>query len=55
MAVAKHHYESRAEDELSLRVGDVITDLKKVNTILDLTSHSSPLLLLYILCDDITV
>ena len=46
MAVAKHHYLSQEEDEHSLRVGDVITDLEKVNTISDLTSHSSPLLLL---------
>lgn len=30
VAVAKHPYESQADDEHSLRVGDVITDIRKV-------------------------
>ena len=32
VAVAKHPYESQTDDEHSLRVGDVITDIRKVRT-----------------------
>ena len=32
VAVAKHPYEAQADDEHSLKVGDVITDIRKVRT-----------------------